>query len=48
MDIYKSPYNKLIKYNKYFLLFSGTTGNIYPISLRDYIKFKLNLLNKKL
>lgn len=47
MNIYKSPYNKLIKYNKYFLLFSGTTGNIYPISLRDYIKFKLNLLNKE-
>lgn len=37
MKLYKSPYNKIVKSQKYgYLLFSGNTGTIKPISLMEF------------
>ena len=43
MKLYKSPYNKIVKSQKYgYLLFAGNTGTIKPISLM--LNFALNTI----
>ena len=41
MKLYKSPYNKIVKSQKYgYLLFAGNTGTIKPINLMDEFCFE--------